>query len=268
MTTNYQPVLAQIVIYPIKSLDGKVVDRSKISTGGALSFDRRWAIVDANGQIVNAKRTAKIHQIRSRFDFVKSEDRLLVSLATADHPNSQIFCLTNELAELANWLSEFFGFPVNLIENAVVGFPDDLAAYGPTIITTATLLAICEWFPDIDLAEVRRRFRTNLELSDVPAFWEDRLFRSHGGVVDFRLGNVQFQGVNPCQRCIVPTRDSLTGNITAKFQQIFTQHRQSTVIARTNMSRFNHFYRLGVNTQIHHSEADAFLNIGDLISFS
>ena len=80
MTTNYQPVLAQIVIYPIKSLDGKVVSQSQISSGGALSFDRRWAIVDANGQIVNAKRTAKIHQIRSRFDFVKSEDRLLVSL--------------------------------------------------------------------------------------------------------------------------------------------------------------------------------------------
>ena len=267
MTTNYQPVLAQIVIYPIKSLDGKVVDRSQISTGGALSFDRRWAIVDADGKIVNAKRTAKIQQIRSRFDFVELADRLLVSLATTDHPNSQIFCLITELDKIANWLSLFFGFSVSLIENTTVGFPDDLAAYGPTIISRATLMAVCEWFPDLNLAEVRRRFRTNLELSDVPAFWEDRLFGSPGEVVDFHLGKVQFQGINPCQRCIVPTRDSRTGNVTAKFQQIFTQRRQQTVTAGINPSRFNHFYRLAVNTRISSGEANKALNIGDLIYF-
>ena len=267
MTTNDRPRLAQIIIYPIKSLDGKVVDRSKISAGGALEFDRRWAIVDADGKVVNAKRTAKIQQIRSRFDFVESEDRLLVSLSTAEDPNFQMFCLTTEIDRIANWLSEFFGFPVSLIENAIVGFPDDLDAYGPTIVSTGTLLAICEWFPDLDLAEVRRRFRTNLELSDVPAFWEDRLFSTPGEVVNFQLGNVQFQGVNPCQRCIVPTRDSLTGNVTTKFQQIFTRHRQQTVPTGINRSRFNHFYRLAVNTQISCNEANKSLTIGDLISF-
>jgi uncharacterized protein len=267
MTTNDRPRLAQIIIYPIKSLDGKVVDAAQISPGGALEFDRRWAIVDANGHVVNAKRTAKIQQIRSRFDFIESENRLLVSLSTADDSNSQVFCLNTELSELANWLSAFFGFPVSLIENAVVGFPDDLAAYGPTIVSTATLLAVCEWFPELDLAEVRRRFRTNLELSDVPAFWEDRLFGVPGEVVDFQLGNVRFQGINPCQRCIVPTRDSLTGHVTTKFQQVFNQHRQQTVTTGINLSRFNHFYRLAVNTQIPDGEADKSLNIGDLISF-
>jgi uncharacterized protein len=265
--TEVDPRLTQIVIYPIKSLDGKVVDKIQISPGGALEFDRRWAIVDANGKVVNAKRTAKIQQIRSSFDFVESENRLLVSVSTVDCPDAQTFCLTTELGELASWLSEFFGFPVSLIENAIVGFPDDLAAYGPTIVSTSTLLAVCDWFPDLDLAEVRRRFRTNLELSDVPAFWEDRLFRAPGAVVNFQLGNVQFQGVNPCQRCIVPTRNSLTGSITAKFQQIFNQHRQQTVPVGINRSRFNHFYRLAVNTQIPDREAGKFLNIGDLVSF-
>jgi uncharacterized protein len=267
MTINYQPRLAQIVIYPIKSLDGKVVDKAQISPGGALAFDRRWAIVDADGKVINAKRTAKIQQVRSQFDFVESEGRLLASFSTADDLNSQMFCLTTELDRIANWLSEFFGFPVSLIENTIVGFPDDLAAYGPTIVSTATLLAICEWFPNLDLAEVRRRFRTNLELTDVPAFWEDRLFGAPGEVVNFKLGNVQFQGINPCQRCIVPTRNSQTGNVTAKFQQIFSQYRQQTVPTGINRSRFNHFYRLAINTQIPHGEANKSLNIGDLISF-
>ena len=268
ITIEVEPKVAQIIIYPIKSLDGKVVDRSKISPGGALEFDRRWAIVDVNGKVVNAKRTAKIQQIRSTFDFVGSEDRLLVSLSTTEDPCSETFCLTTELDRLANWLSDFFGFPVSLNEDTVIGFPDDSAAYGPTIISTATLLTICDWFPEVDLAEARRRFRTNLELDGVPAFWEDKLFGGLDRVIDFKLGDVQFHGTNPCQRCIVPTRNSLTGNITTKFQQNFNRYRQQTMPIETNKSRFNHYYRLSVNTRILHSEADKFLNIGDLISFS
>jgi uncharacterized protein len=263
ITTDTQPTLTQIVIYPIKSLDGKIVDRSKISAGGTLEFDRRWSIVDDQGKVVNAKRTAKIHQIRSQFDLIQPENRLLINLQTANNPNTYTFCLTTELNLLARWLSEFFGFSVSLIENTFTGFPDDPAAYGPTIVSTATLAAVCEWFPRLDLAEARRRFRTNLEVSNVPAFWEDQLFSTPGEVVDFQVGNVQFHGINPCQRCIVPTRNSLTGDVTAKFQQMFSHQRQQTLPSEVNIARFNHFYRLAVNTQIPLFEAGKFLNTGD-----
>jgi len=276
MNADIQPTLTQIVIYPIKSLDGKIVDspgerlrqRARISPGGALEFDRRWAIVDERGKIVNAKRTAKIQQLRSKFDFVATsepEQRLLIRLHITGDANTYTFCLTTELVELARWLSEFLGFPVRLIENAVTGFPDDLDAYGPTLVSTATLETVCAWFPDLDLAEVRRRFRTNLELSGVPAFWEDRLFGAPGEVRDFQLGSVQFHGINPCQRCIVPTRNSLTGKLSFKFQQIFIEQRQRTLPADVNKLRFNHFYRLAVNTQIPLSEAGKFLNTGDAL---
>jgi uncharacterized protein len=267
MNPDIQPILTQIVIYPVKSLDGIVVDRAKISSGGALDFDRRWAIVDASGKVVNAKRTAKIQQLRSKFEFgsmdVESQARSIIHLHTLEDPSPHSFCLTTEIAELARWLSQFFGFSVSLIENAATGFPDDPDAYGPTIVSTATLEAICEWFPDLNLVEVRRRFRTNLEISGVPAFWEDRLFDAPEKVVDFNLGNVRFHGINPCQRCIVPTRNSITGAATAKFQQIFSQQRQQTLPPEVNAARFNHFYRLAVNTQITLSEAGKFLNTGD-----
>lgn len=269
MTINLEPKLTQIVIYPVKSLDGMVVERAQISTGGALDFDRRWAIVDDRGKVVNAKRTAKIQQLRSQFEFIStsshSQPQVVISLQTVDDPNTYKFCLTTELSELAQWLSQFFGFTISLIENTATGFPDDLKAYGPTIVSTATLAAICEWFPDLDLAEVRRRFRTNLELSGVPAFWEDRLFSASGEVVEFQLGNVRFHGINPCQRCVVPTRNSLSGDITPKFQQTFTQQRQQTLPPEVNATRFNHFYRLAVNTQIPLLEAGKFLNTGDIL---
>jgi uncharacterized protein len=268
LTVCIQPTLAQIAIYPIKSLDGALVDRAQISAGGALAFDRRWAIVDERGQIVNAKRTAQIQQIRSRFDFslppIDSVPQLLITLQ-ANGGVSQTFNLPTELIDSAKWLSSLLGFPVSLIEDAVGGFPDDLAASGPTIISKATLETICTWFPDLDLAEARRRFRTNLELSGVPAFWEDRLFGASVEVVEFQLGDVRCEGINPCQRCIVPTRNSLTGETRPKFQQIFTQQRKQTLPIEVNRSRFDHFYRLGINTRIPLSEVGKFLDIGDLV---
>jgi uncharacterized protein len=263
MNADIQPILKRIVIYPIKSLDGTIVDRATISAGGALKFDRRWAIVDASGKVVNAKRTAKIQQLRSQFNF--AEARSTITLQAAAQNLSETFYLNSELPELANWLSRYFNFAVSLVANEIVGFPDDLDAYGPTIVSTATLETICEWFPDLDLAEVRRRFRTNLELSGVPAFWEDRLFGAPGAAIDFQLGNVQFQGINPCQRCIVPTRDSLTGNTTDRFQQHFSQRRQQSLPREVNLARFNHFYRLAINTRIPLAEAGKLLNIGDTL---
>ena len=268
-TDRIQPTLSQITIYPIKSLDGKIVSSTKISAGGALEFDRRWAIVDDRGKIVNAKRTAKIHSLRSWFDFgdaaLESDERLLVTIQTADEHTRQTFSLATETTALAQWLSDFFGFPVSLSENAVNGFPDDPAAYGPTIVSKATLETISTWLPELDLAEIRRRFRTNLELSGVPAFWEDRLFGAPDEVVKFKLGDIQFLGINPCQRCPVPTRNSLTGEVFPKFQQIFTQQRQPIInkdrvnLARfTNAAGFKNFYRLSTNTQIPLSEAGKF----------
>jgi uncharacterized protein len=267
VTDRIRPTLTQIAIYPIKSLDGLVVERAQISTGGALEFDRRWAIVDESGKIVNAKRTAKIQQVRASYEFTRSANgtlQLLLTLAAADIP-SQTFNLSTQLTDSAKWLSTFVGFPVSLSENSQTGFPDDPDAYGPTIVSTATLAAVATWFPDLDLAEVRRRFRTNLEIGDVPAFWEDRLFAGVGDVVEFQLGDVRFYGINPCQRCVVPTRNSLTGEILIKFQQIFTQQRSGTLPIEANRSRFNHFYRLGINTQIPLIEAGKFLNTGDLL---
>ncbi len=275
--TQIQPTLAQMMIYPIKSLDGIEVTRAQISAGGTLLSDRRWAIVDDDGKIVNAKRTAKIHQLSCRFNFsdlaTESAQPQSISIYTSlqgrgsanDNRVPHTFSLATERPQLAKWLSDFFGFSVSLIEDSVRGFPDDLAAYGPTIVSTATLETICTWFPALNLAEVRRRFRTNLEISGVPAFWEDRLFAAPGEVVNFQLGEIRFYGINPCQRCIVPTRNSLTGDILPKFQQVFTRQRQQTLPSEVNAARFDHFYRLAVNTQIPVSEVGKFLNIGNLL---
>ena len=126
---------------------------------------------------------------------------------------------------------------------------------GPTIISTATLEAIASWYPGLDVEEVRLRFRTNIEISGVPAFWEDQLFAEPEDTVNFQMGNVQFMGINPCQRCVVITRDSQTGETDLKFQKTFVTQRQTTLPEWAERSRFNHFYRLAINTRLPVTEA-------------
>jgi uncharacterized protein YcbX len=236
------------LIYPIKSLDAVEVASADVLPSGAMRSDRRWALVDADDRFVNGKRSPLIHRIRSWFDL--EDERVDLSFGG----DTVSFRLTEYRADLERWLSERLETDVRLVENCETGFPDDLDAPGPTIISTATLVAVAEWFPGLTVDEARRRFRANLEIDGVEAFWEDRLYGREGEPVRFRIGDVEFLGTNPCQRCVVPTRDSQTGDLFSDFQKQFTTQRESTLPAWAERSRFNHFYRLAVNTRVLSSE--------------
>lgn len=256
------PHVSKIFIYPIKSLDRVAVNQAEILKSGALKGDREFAIFDDAGKFVNGKRNRRIHRLRSQVDLNTGAVSLQAAARTAD------FSLQTGANDLEAWLGNYFDLPVRLQQNRETGFPDDLAAPGPTLISTATLEAIAAWYPGLSVDEVRRRFRTNIEISGVPAFWEDRLFATAEQVVAFRIGPVQFQGVNPCQRCIVVSRDSQTGDPDPNFQKTFLTHRQETLPAWAEKSRFNHFYRLAVNTRVPASEAGKRVAIGDTVEIA
>ncbi len=251
--------LDRITLFPIKSLDGVAVESATILPSGALQGDREFALIDADQKIVNAKRTAPIQRLRSTFNL----DQRTVTIAVQSAPRTT-FHLDGDRAPLEGWLSDYFGYRVALIQNTDTGFPDDLASPGPTIVSTASLEVVSQWYPGTDAAEMRRRFRTNLELADVPAFWEDQLFDEAATPRLFAIGTIQFQGINPCQRCIVPTRDALTADPTPQFQKTFLAARAASLPIGVNRDRFNHFYRLAVNTRIPSSEAGKQLHRSEL----
>jgi uncharacterized protein len=254
------PHLAAITIYPIKSLDGVTLDSAAILKSGALQHDREWAMFDKSGCFVNGKRCAKVHLLRSSFDLTAGT----VSLQAYDGAPTHTFDLSEERTALESWLSDYFGFQVELRQNAIAGFPDDTKASGPTIVSTATLETVASWFRGIELDEIRRRFRTNLEITGVPPFWEDRLFgETNTQAIDFQVGAVRFTGINPCKRCVVPTRGSLNGAVYKEFQKKFVQQRRATLPDWTHLSRFDSFYRLAVNTCIPESEDGKILQTGD-----
>lgn len=253
------PYLAQIVVYPIKSLDGIAVTQATILASGALQQDREFAIFDAQGKLVNGKRYAKIHLLRTSFDL----NAQTIALQIQGTDQTSVFHLYEERTELEAWLSDYFGKTVHLRQNSWQGFPDDTDASGPTVISTATLETVANWFPQMSLDQMRQRLRTNVEITDVSPFWEDQLFSETGEVVPFQIGTIRFEGVNPCQRCVVPTRNPLTGKAYPDFQKIFIAKRQETLPSWVASSRFNHFYRLSVNTRISASEAGKVLQVGD-----
>ncbi len=254
------PYLAKILLYPIKSLDGVEVSQTQILPSGALKCDRKFAIFDPQDKFVNGKHNPKIHLLRSHFDL----DQQTVSLQIP-HIGTKDFHLDLDRESLTKAFSDFFGMTVRIQDNTVMGFPDDTKSPGPTIISTATLTEVASWFPGVSVEQLRRRIRANLEIDDVPAFWEDRLFTDTGNTVSFRIGDALFLGVNPCQRCVVPVRNPETGQAYEHFQKIFVSQRQKTLPPWVNKSRFNHFYKLSVNTRISPLTPSHVLSVGDRI---
>ena len=256
--------LSKILIFPIKSLAPIALNEVEISAGGALKGDREFAMFDQSGKYVNAKRYPKIHRIRAKYEL---SDRL-VHLQIQAQQEVSTFHLDRDRIELTDWLSKFFEQPVELRQNVNNGFPDDPEAWGATVISEETLANVQSWYtnPKISLEQIRDRFRTNLEIADTEPFWEDRLFAKAGETVPFKIGDVQFLGTNPCQRCPVPTRDTITGEVYLEFQKIFTRQREATLPMNVERSRFNHFYRLALNTRIPLTEAGKILKIGDSVS--
>jgi uncharacterized protein YcbX len=237
------PELSRILIYPIKSFDAVEVDQAHVLPSGALKHDRQFALVDAHGKWINGKRAPQIHRLRSAIDVAARQIRLSTNGTTRE------FQIDTDRAALEEWLSGFFGMPVRIQENETAGFPDDSQAPGPTVISTATLAEVAAWFAGLALDDVRRRFRANLEIDEVEAFWEDRLYSDEGQVVRFQIGEILLEGTNPCQRCVVPTRSPETGERYDDFTTIFEQQRYATLPYWATRSRFDHFYRLAVNTR-------------------
>ena len=294
---NITPRLAGIRLHPIKSLDPVSVTEARIGPGGGLELDRAWALYSVDGRWVNGKRTAAMHLIRASY----APDLRSVTLSVPGDRRkipARTFAFPGAAEDAAEWFSVYFEQQI-IVRYAPEGFPDDTIANGPTIISTASLRRVTEWFPGITLEQARQRFRTTLEIDAsahvvaraadtdarlspthhtvdptstngaMPAFWEDRLFGAEErSMVRFRIGEVHFEGSNPCARCPVPSRDPQTAAEIAGFQKRFSTLRQAQLPPWAPRDRFDHFYRLATNTRVASTQAGKILHIGDPVMTS
>lgn len=255
----------EIFTYPIKSLDARSVDSIEIVTNGGLAGDREYALFDSDGDYVNGKNDRQIHPIRAIYhgDGGRAE---AVTLSTPERAQRRFELSavdSDETAAIAAWLGEWFGYPVTLDRNREGGFPDDTTASGPTIISEATIETVAGWFDGIDPEEMRRRLRPNIVLDGVPAFWEDHLFADRDSRVRFSIGDADFLGVNPCQRCVVPSRDPDTGDEIEGFNKTFIEQRRATMPDWSGGDWFDHDFRLMVNTAVPEASWGESFAVGD-----
>lgn len=243
--------LAGILLHPVKALDAVRVSEVRVLPSGALEHDRRWALIDGAGRFVNGKNRALVHEIRAEVDLA----RLEISL------EGRVFSLVEQTPELGAYFSDRFGEPIRFHENSELGFPDDLDSPGPTCVSRASLAEVAAWF-GFSLNEARARFRTNLEIDGVEPFWEDQLYGA-----TFAVGDVEVQAINPCQRCVVPSRHPSTGAVTAGFQKTFVARRRASFPQFASRESFNHYYRFAVNTKIAAAQAGKILRVGDEVRF-
>jgi uncharacterized protein YcbX len=241
--------VGEIRLYPVKGLDPVIVGEARISGSGALEWDRRFALVDSRGRFLNGKNRVEIHAIRATFELAKAEMAL----------DGRSFSMLREGDAIAAWFTERIGERFAWIEDTAMGFPDDTASPGPTIVSEASLCTVAEWF-SLEAEQTRRRFRANITVQDLEAFAEDRWYGSA-----IRVGPATVQVINPCARCVVPSRDTFTGVQDMMFQKRFAELRKQHLPAWADPQYFNHHYRFTVNTRIAAPEAGKVIRAGDSV---
>ena len=258
---NVKPYLASIRVYPIKSLDPLVLQEATITDRAGIAGDREFALFDAQGTVLHAKRLGKrIMSIRARF---QSGDRS-VELRAGD--DCGLFDLEADREALEAWFSRQLQRPVSLRRNGHTGFVDDREASGPTMVGSASLASVADWF-DLETEEVRRRLRTNLEIAGLEPFEEDSLFGPPGQPRRFRIGAVELMGTNPCSRCIVPSIDSQGGSAPDRgFATRFAARREQERWQGSELDRYGHYYRLAINTRLSPGQGGKTLRVGDELS--
>jgi len=250
------PHVARLTVYPVKALDGQDRERATVLPGGTLAGDREFAMFDADSEVVNGKRTARVHDVTVDYDHDSA------TLTASADSETRSFELDREpgRARAAEWFGDVFGVDLRLERDTDLGYVDR-RSMGPSVVSTATLEAVADWFEDLTVDGVRRRLRANVEVGGVPAFWEDRFVGEAAPA--FEAGDVRIEGVTPCGRCVVPERDPDTGEPTPEFRERFVRRRRETFPEWADPDAFDHFYTMMLIARVPEPDRGKALSVGD-----
>jgi hypothetical protein len=239
-------------VFPVKGLEGVEIAEAEVLEGGTLARDRGFAVFDSDGEVVNGKRTPLVHRLGLRLE----DGEPVVSFPDGNEVNVE------DDPERAECLfDDFFGVDAKVRRDGSLGYVDR-REMGPSVVSTATLREFASWF-DISVESARRRLRANVEVSGVPAFWEDRFVGEDAP--SFEVGGVRFDGVTPCGRCVVPSRDPDTGEEIEGFRETFIERRRETFPEWADEDAFDHLYTLMIIARVSEEERGGKVSVGDRV---
>ena len=257
-----EPILSRITIFPVKSLDGMVLEKAMITEGGCLLHDREYAISDEEGNFMIGKNNPLVYSLRSSFD----PENETLSLRRQQETSWKTFHLQKERTAIQSYLTDYFGVSTLLLQNKTGRFLDIPDISGVTVLSTASLETISQWYDNIHTDQIRKRFRATIEISSVPAFWEDHLFAAQGKGVEFTIGDVTLFGMSPRARCVVPTHHPETGEVIHAFPKTFARHRADTLPGWSTLKDYGHHYHLTVNCYIPATETGKWIEVGNKVA--
>ncbi|WP_459210945.1 MOSC domain-containing protein [Aquimarina rhabdastrellae] len=257
------PTISQLTIYPIKSLDPIFLSEAEIGIHSLLN-DRSFAMIDTEGKYINGKRTPRVHLLKTTYSLSKS----LVTFSDRNNEkNSHVFELKEGNTELDQFLSDFFDTPLRLVRSDQGDFMDAPKKSGITLVSDASLISLQQDLNTTSFDDLRLRFRANVEITGVDAYWEEKLFTTPGEGVHFKLGNVEMIGVRPCPRCNVPPRDPHTGVLDKTFaKKMMLSRKRNLPSQNTLLSHGKNTYYLSVNVYIPTSQKGKKIAIGDTLN--
>jgi uncharacterized protein YcbX len=214
------------VIYPVKSFAPVPLGQVEIEPWGPAG-DRRWMVVDAAGTMVSQREDPRLGQITASLpepgvlELESGGERLRLSEPDGALLPVSVFGLGFELVDAgdaaAAWLRKVLGRELRLVhqdrpERRPLEVTTSLADAYPLLVTsTASLDALNELIaldhPDDPVkgaAVPMGRFRSNLVVRGAEA-WAETGWRR------IRVGEVEFEVVQQCGRCVMTTLDPATG---------------------------------------------------------
>jgi uncharacterized protein YcbX len=255
-----QPFVSGIRIHPIKSLDPLQVTGAEIGIR-SLRYDREFAILEESGRFVNGKLTGRVNELKAEYDLPNQR----VSLSLRGESDGFEFELKEKNLALDKFLSDFFNAKVTLIQGTHGELMDIPGTSSATMVSEASLKSLENNSKNNTLDDLRLRFRANLEIAGVSAFWEEQLFGLPGTGIRFMVGNVEMIGVSPRARCNVPPRNPFTGELDKSFVKRMIQYRLKSLPCNSQLRGYGSLYFLALNIYIPETEKGKVVSVGDLI---
>lgn len=219
-------ILTQIHIYPVKSLKGIMLESATVEHRG-LQYDRRWMVVNADGQFVTQRELPRMALITPAIE------KGILTLTAPDMPPISVplemppglptvlvrvwrsECQACDAGDEARaWLSDYLKTRCRLVymPQATRREVDSKYRAGEGIVSFADgfpLLLTGQASLDDLNSRLQKpvpmdRFRPNIVVSGALPYAEDRWKLA-------RIGEIGFHFVKPCARCVITTIDQATG---------------------------------------------------------
>lgn len=219
--------LSGLYIYPIKSIAGISLKKSFAGERG-LEYDRRWMLIDENKKFITQRKYHEMALINLKLE----GDHMILSHSSKDIGEIEIPLKINEGDRIQSaiwsddveviwpnltadrWFSEVLNTKCRLVY-----LPDDSKRQiDPDYVAKPMNTSLSDGYPYLlantkSLDDIRektgldlemKRFRPNLVVNANDAFDEDNW-------KNLRIGDLVFEVVKPCARCVMTTIDPETG---------------------------------------------------------